>query len=153
MANEPKSNDERDRLAERIFTQRATARNVSEKDAIEAFRHADTFLAARKKIASGEIKTAAPEGVQLAECCCPNQPRTHPHNLVARIFDDGKGGEPIPGDLGKIKTLHAWLERNPTPERNPEEVVHRINRQFSELNWDLDMLTIARAIFPAYCKN
>ena len=147
---------ELDDLAFRIFTQRAAVNpRASEGDAVLAFRAADAFLATREKIKSGELTPRPPEGPQLAECCAPNLPKTHPHNLVARVWQDRQGGSPVPGDLGRVNRILGWLQKNPAPppgsDVSPSEQVNRINREF-DLPWTETELNLARAIFPAYAK-
>lgn len=141
---------ELDTLAFELFKQRASnLRQASEFEAIQAYKQAETFLAVRAKVQSGELTPAEPEGPQLADCCCPNLPRTHPYNLVARLHTDRKGVE-TPGDLGKVNRVKKWLDKNPTPETDPENLVARLNREFPELGWDLPTINTARTILPSY---
>lgn len=155
---ETNSLKELDSLAFQIFSNRAASNpRAGEGDAVNAFRAAEAFLATRKKVRSGELSPKPPEGPQLSECCAPNLPKTHPHNLVAKVWQDRSGGNPVPGDLAKVGRIHAWLAKNPAPtgdnaEREAQEQLNRINREF-DLGWnDVAVLNTARAIFPAYCK-
>ncbi len=137
--------EEVDELAFQIFAQRMASlpgKRGGEPEALDAFRQAEAFLAVRGRVRSGEAKKAAEEPV-LADCCAPNLRRTHPHNLVSQRL----------GDLAKVNRVKQWLDRNPTPERDADELAHRLNREFPDLNWDLPTINVARAIFPAYCKN
>lgn len=152
----PSDNSERDALAFQIFCQAHASRALrrdGEREAIESFRKADAFLAVKKKMASGELKVNKPDGPQLAECCLPNQDANHPLNLVAKMYTNRKTGASRPGDLNKVAAIKKWLDRNPTPEGNPEELVNRLNAEFSNLNWDLPTINVARAVFPSYCQN
>lgn len=161
MANEPNKaapvvNEELDDLAFEIYKERVgrglTRRN-GEHEAAESYRRAEAFLAVRKKVRAGELKPTKEEGPQLAESCAPNLPRTHPINLVARVHIDRKGVE-TPGNLDKIRRIKDWLDKNPTPEDDPERLVHQFGREFHDLGWDLPKINTARAIFGAYtAKN
>lgn len=154
---EPKQSEELNEIALQIFAQRAAVNpRAGESDAVLSFRAADAFLATRQKMARGELTPKQAEGPQLADCCAPNLPKTHPHNLVAKVWQDRKGGNPVPGDLNKVAKLHAWLVRNPQPTGEDavtlaKEQVAAINREF-DLGWEVAELNTARAIFPAYCK-
>lgn len=153
MADEP--NKELDALAFEIYSKRVASHPVrrgGERDALDSYRKAEAFLAVRKKVRSGETKVKDDGLVELCDCCAPNLPRSHPHNLVAKVFTDRKGTQ-IQGDLAKVQRIAAWLYKNPTPESDPEELVSRINREFPELNWEQKEVNTARAVFPAYCKN
>lgn len=166
MAGETKANPQRDAadveldaLAMEIFTRAAAAsphRSVGEFEAIAAYRKAEMFLSARRKIHAGELKPKAPTtGPQLADCCCPNQPRNHPHNLVAAQWTDRRTGAVLPGDPEKLNRIWKWLQANPTPEDADavEGHVARLGREFPELGWTVGEIHTARAIFPAHCKN
>ena len=158
MANEKATGgfDDLDDLAFQIFSQSVAshaAKRGGEREAIESYRKAESFLAIRRRVKSGELKPKEPDGPQLADCCAPNLPRTHPHNLVARQFTDRKTGAVIAGDIARVNRIKQWLDRNPTPETNPDELVHRLGREFPDLNWTLVEINTARAIFPAYAKN
>lgn len=156
MANETKEqSSELDELAFEIYSKRVAAHPVKgggERDALDSYRKAEAFLAVRKRVRAGETKVKEPDGPELCDCCAPNLPRNHPHNLVAKVFTDRKGTK-IPGDLAKVNRIAAWLNKNPTPESDPEELVSRINHEFPELDWTQTEINTARAVFPAYCKN
>ena len=119
-----------------------TKRNA-ETEAVDSFKQAEAFLKVRASVAKGETKLKAPEGPQLADCCCPKQAKTHPHNLVSQQF----------GSIDRVQKINAWLKQNPTPEKEPDELVMRLNREFSDLSWDLAAVNTARTIFPAFCKS
>lgn len=159
-ANAPQAQDsgiaERDSLAFQIFCQRVASHPVKrggEHEALDAFKKAEAFLAVRKKLASGEVKVKEVEGIQLADCCAPNLPRTHPLNLVAKVHTNRKSGVQTHGDLARVSKINDWLYRNPTPETNPDELVNRLGAAFPELGWDLPTINVARAVFPNYCPK
>lgn len=141
--NKP-SSTELDDLAFQLYSQRMAAqigRRSGEPEAIESYRHAEAFVAVRQKVRSGALKVAEPEGPKLAPFRAPNLKRTHPHNLVSEVD----------GDLERVNRIKQWLDKNPTPERDPEDLLKRLNREFS-VDWDLPAVNVARVIFPAYCK-
>lgn len=143
-----------DRLAFELFLHRAGGtRRASEREALVAYRQAEAFLAVQEKVKAGLLTPTEPDGPQLADCCCPNLPRTHPHNLVAKVHTDRKGVE-TPGDLAKVNRIKKWLDKNPTPEGEDEQTyfINRLNREFSDLGWTVAQVGVARAIFPAYCS-
>lgn len=153
MANEARKADmELDDLAFKIYAQRVAAGPVKgggEREAKTAYQRARAFLEVRDAVRSGALEVAAPAGPQLADCCAPNLPPTHPLNLVSQTY----------GDLAKVRRIHDWLEKNPTPEKDTEELVARFRRAFSDVSWGKDhaealaTINTARAVFPAYCKN
>ena len=148
-------NKELDDLAFRIYSQRLASRQMNrggEQETIEAYRMAEAFIETRDKINRGVIKTAKPGQLVLADCCAPNLPRTHPHNLVAQLHTDRQGTQ-TPGDPNKINRIGKFLNDNPTPESNPDELIVKLNRQFPDLGWDLPTINVARAIFPAYMQT
>lgn len=157
MANDKTATSpELDELAFRIYTEsvaRTSGRRGGDKLAMDSFRKAESFLAVRDKVRSGELKTSSSDGPQLADCCAPNLPRNHPHNMVAAHYTDRKSGQSIPGDLAKVSRVAKWLAVNPTPESDPDELVQRLRSQFPELTWDLPTINVARAVFPAYAIN
>ena len=143
-AREPVS--ELDRLAFEIFAAGLAARPIhrgAEQEAIASYRAAESFLAVRQRVRAGELKTVAPTGPQLADVSAPNLSRTHPLNLVSREF----------GSLSRVQTIGTWLANNPTPEKEPEQLLTRLNRQFPDLSWTLPMVNTAREIFPDYCAG
>lgn len=159
MANEQRDtrnaaappNAELDELAFRIYSQKAashSARRGGDREAIDAYKQAEAFLAVRAKVRAGEMKTVSAAEDLLADCSAPNLPETHPLNLVSRRF----------GDIAKVRRINDWLEKNPTPERDTEELVSRFRRAFPEVNWSapshgeaLAVINVARAVFPVYC--
>ena len=146
---------ELERMAFELFKGRASiTRRGSEMDARLAFKQAEAFLDVQERIRAGELTVAEPEGPQLANCCCPNLPRSHPHNLVARLHTDRQGVE-TPGDLAKVNRIKKWLDKNPTPEDEDEQraFLNRFKREFSDLGWDVAQVGVARAVFPGYVKN
>ena len=150
MANE--INQELETMAFDLYAKRVATlppgRN-GERDVIESFARAEEFLAVRKKVRSGEVKAKGPTGPQLSDCCAPNLPRSHPINLVAQTFTDRKGSQ-VPCDLAKINRIAKFLAVNPTPEKDPDELVVKLNREFPELGWTLPEINTARAIMHAY---
>lgn len=109
----------------------------------DAYQKAQAFLAVRDKVRSGALSPEKPRGLQLADCSAPNLRPTHPHNLVSQRF----------GDLLRVNRIKKWLDAHPTPEKEPEEVVQQLNREFPELSWDLAAVNTARVIFPAYAEK
>lgn len=142
-----KPNAELEAMAFEIFKQavaNSPANRGGEQQAISAFKKAEMFLAVRDKVRNGELSTTKPTGPQLADCCCPNQHKLHPHNLVSQRF----------GDLNKVNRIAAFLARNPPSQDRPEtDIAEAVNREFSDLSWKDSEVKIARAIFPAYCKT
>jgi hypothetical protein len=142
---EEKPNTELEDLAFEIYSKRiAAAGNARHADAeaLDCFRKAEAFLKVRASVRKGETKTVHAPSI-LADVHAPNLKRTHPHNLVSQKM----------GNLSKVKEINDWLNKNPTPETEPEELVSRLREAFSDLGWDLPTINTARAIFPAYCKN
>jgi len=111
-----------------------------EQQARAAYMKAEAFLAVREAIQSGAIKPSKSDGPALTDCCAPNLHRSHPYNLVSQRF----------GDLTKVNRIQQWLDKNPTPERDPEDLVSRLKDAFPELSWDTPAINTARAIFPQY---
>lgn len=111
--------------------------------AVAAFRNAAAFLAVRDKMRSGGLTSDKATGPQLADCCAPNLPKTHPHNMVSSRF----------GNLDRVQKVKAWLDAHPTPESEPETLIPDINRAFPEISWDLPTINTARTLFPFYCAN
>jgi hypothetical protein len=143
MAVEQKTNSEIDSLAFEIYSKRMAQpgpKRLASHEALEAFKQAEEFVAVRAKVKSGALKTEEPDGPQLAGFCAPNLKRTNPHNLVSQRF----------GNLQRVETIYTWLSRNPTPENDPEDLVHRFNHQYPDLGWTLPEINVARIIFPAY---
>lgn len=168
MANETKpvaptgaatSPAELDDLAFKIFSQSVATmpgRRGGEKEAVESYRLAEAFLNIRRKVLAGELKPKPVQGPTLAECCAPNLPRLHPLNLVARqvtLRDKGVIVGTFSGDLERVRKINNWLALNPTPENNPEELMQNMASAFPELAWDLPTISLARTVFPAYCRN
>jgi hypothetical protein len=156
MAGEKPTTESKDELHEKAFeiysamVAKSPTGRGGEQQARAAYRKAEAFLAVRDGMQSGTMKASKTDGPVLADCCAPNLHRTHPYNLVSQRF----------GDLAKVGRIKKWLDANPTPERDPEELVGRLKEQFPELVWDTPPLNpgtstinIARAIFPAYCTN
>jgi hypothetical protein len=144
-------------LAFQIFAQRVAGTagpRAGEQEALVAYRQAEVFLATKRKVLSGGFKPEKAEPTdKLSDACCPNQRATHPTNLVARLHTDRRTGAETKGDPQKVNRVKQWLDANPTPESNPDELVNRINRQFPELGWSIDEINTARAILPAYASN
>ena len=141
-----KQSSELDQLAFEIFTQMVAKSPVNrggEQQARAAYVKAEAFLAIRNRVRSGDMKPAKQDGPVLVDCYCPNLKRGHPYNLVSQKM----------GDLKKVNKITEWLSRNPTPESDPQELVMRLNREFSDLEWDLPTINTARVIFPEYSKS
>jgi len=146
MAGEKQSNPELDDFAFEIYKQAVATSPVNrggEQQARAAYAKAEAFIAVRDRVRAGELKAVKPDGPQLAECSAPKLRRTHPFNLVSSRF----------GDLKKVSLISKWLDSNPTPESEPEELVTRINREFPDLSWDLPAINTARVIFPEYVSK
>ncbi len=144
MADE--KNTELDELAFEIYSKRvATHASVkaSEAEAVDAYRKAEAFVAVKKKVRAGGVKPLTTTEAQGADCRAPKLRDTHPINLVSREV----------GNLPRVEQIKKWLDQNPTPETNPEELIHRLNRAFNDLGWDMPTINVARQIFPAYAKN
>jgi hypothetical protein len=148
---QPQPQSELDSLAFEIFSKRVAmgqgaGKQGGERIAERSFREAETFLAVRARVHAGDIdlKPASAKGAIMADCCAPNLPRTHPHNLVSARL----------GDLTKVKRILSWLRANPLSDRdNPaadQERCESLNRSFPELNWNTVSMHVAEAIFPAY---
>lgn len=143
MANEKQNTTELDEFAFEIFKQsvaRSPVNRGGEQQARAAYIKAEAFLAVRDKARAGELKAVKSDTPVLADCFAPNLKRNHPFNLVSQKF----------GDLNKVNRIAKWLDVNPTPESEPEELVSRINREFPDLSWDQPAINTARAIFPEY---
>ncbi len=148
MANEKENapaKNEVDAMAFEIFKDRVAGgmKRQPEQEAILAFKLAEAFVRTRNSIARGDVKTSEPEGIRLAEVSCPNQKRTHPINLVSQRY----------GNLDRAQKINAWLAKHPTPESEPEELVHSLNKEFPDLSWDLPQINTARAVLPAYAAK
>jgi hypothetical protein len=151
-ADKREDQDELDSLAFELFSKRAVhGRRSGEREALDAYKQAECFLATKKKLRNGELKKDTAQ--VMSECSAPNLPRNHPLNLVAGVYTDRRSGKQFPGDLGKVKRIHAWLQQHMTPDVNPEELVAALATDFQDLNWDLPTINIARAVFPTYASN
>src|SRR4051794_18279344 len=105
---------ELDSIALQIYSARIanTPRNVSgETVALDSYRKAEAFLAAKAKVAKGALRQEKIAGPRLAEFCTPNLPKTHPHNLVASTGN----AEADASRLKKIRDVFAWLTENKPP--------------------------------------
>lgn len=149
MASE--KNEELDTMAFELFTKTPLSMR-GEKVVTDCYRKAQEFITCRDSIRSGKLEVKKPEGPQLADCCAPNLPRNHPHNLVAAVYTDKAGAKHL-GDIEKINRIKKWLDANPTPETDQDQIVPRLAQSFPELGWDASAILTARAVFPAYCKN
>jgi hypothetical protein len=139
-------NPELDSFAFEIFKQAVASSPHSrggEQQALAAYKKAESFIGVRDRVRAGETKPAKSDGPSLCNCSAPNLRRTHPHSLVSERF----------GDLNKVNRIAKWLDINPTPENEPDELVSRINLEFPELSWDLPTINTARAIFPEYAVS
>lgn len=143
---ENKPNTELDQLAFEIFTQMVAKSSINrggEQQARAAYVKAEAFLAVRDRVRAGDMKAVKPEGPVMADCFAPNLKRSHPFNLVSQKM----------GDLNKVNRIAKWLDSNPTPESDPEELVTRINREFPDLSWDQPTINTARVILPEYATK
>lgn len=141
-----KQTTELDQLAFEIFTQMVAKSPINrggEQQAKAAYVKAEAFLSVRDRVRAGDMKPVKQEGPVLADYFCPNLKRTHPYNLVSQKM----------GDLNKVNRIAKFLEANPTPESDPQELVDRINREFPDLEWDMPKINTARTIFPEYSKS
>lgn len=146
MAANEKEIAEVNAMAFEIFKDRVAAGNLkrsAEAEAAHAFQMAESFLKTRAAYAKGEIKPKAIEAARLSAASAPNLKRTHPHNLVSERF----------GNLDRVKKIKAWLDAHPTPEKDPDDLIHQLNREFADLSWDLPAVNTARALFPFYCVS
>lgn len=145
MAGEKSTNELDDKAFElyREMVAKSPTGRGGEQQARAAYMKAESFLKVRDAIASGAMKPSKSEGPALADCCAPNLHRSHPYNLVSQRF----------GDLSKVNKIKLWLDKNPTPERDPEELVGRVKDAFPELSWDTPAINTARAIFPQFVNN
>jgi hypothetical protein len=145
MANEQKAEtSDLDVMAFKLYSQKLAGRNgsrVGERDAVESYAQAEAFLAVQRKARNGGLKPKAVEAQTLAPFSAPKLDRLHPHNLVSQRF----------GNLDTVNRIAKWLNDNPTPEKEPDELVGRFNETFS-LKWDLPTVNVARAVFPHYAK-
>jgi len=148
MANEqkPVATGDLDELAFAIFAARIAAhpsKRGGEAEAVDSYQKAEAFMAVRAKAQAGELKRPAQvAGSKLCDVFCPNLKKSHPHNLVSAKY----------GNLDKVNRIKLWLDKNPTPETDADELPPRLQREFNDLEWDLPTINTARAIFPAYCK-
>lgn len=141
----PAGLDDLDQMAFQLFCQRVAAhpyQRGSEAAALDAYKQAEAFASVRRRVKAGELKQQADKS-PLADCYAQNLRRTHPINLVSQKY----------GSLERVRRIGKWLNENPTPEREPEELVTRLNQEFPDLGWDLPTINTARAVFGAYCKN
>lgn len=139
-----KQTTELDQLAFEIFTQMVAKSPINrggEQQAKAAYVKAEAFLAIRDRVRAGDMKPVKQDGL-LADCFCPNLKRTHPYNLVSQRL----------GDLTKVDRIAQFLNKNPTPESDPQELVSRLNSEFA-LDWDMPTINTARVIFPEYSKS
>lgn len=149
MANETKVAETPglDDLAFKIYTQAVAARPLKgsgEREAMDAYRKAEAFLAVQKRVASGQLKAARSPADQLAECSAPNLDRKrHPLNIVSKRFGNAE-------TLRTAAKIHEWLKANPVETSDPKVLVEAFNEEFVGFNWDLPTINVARAVFPAY---
>ncbi len=133
-----------DRIALQIFANRAALTHgspASAADAVKCYKEEATFIRARGQFHAGEFDPQVAKGPQLADCCAPNLPKTHPHNLVSGQM----------GDLTKVASIQKFLVANPNPkhEGGEQDIINALNRQFA-LGWTFAELRTARVIFPQY---
>lgn len=150
MPAEP-AQTELDQLAFEIFAQRVAglpANKGTRSHAIAAYRQATDFVAVRQAVKAGELSAKPPTGPQLADCCAPNLPATHPLNMVSARYEERKHGNAtgrvVKGDLGKVQKIAQWLLEHPTATPDQFDIA------FPNLNWDGPQLNVARDVFPSY---
>lgn len=144
---------ELDKIAEHIFAERITRGDLhlpAEEEAMQSYRHAKAFLAARARVATGELERAedrsAPKGPKpLQDSFAPNLPKTNPHNLISQEH----------GNRDIINRVAKWLKANPPVEGADEqrEQTLRFNSEHANFNWDPPTLNSARTLLPAYASN
>ncbi|MSR60299.1 MAG: hypothetical protein EXS05_22105 [Planctomycetaceae bacterium] len=139
MANE-KLDNELEAIAFEIYKQTVSHGSAiaNERQAIDAFAKADTFIAVRERARAGKLEIKKPVGKQLADCSAPNLPETHPHNIVSQRF----------GSLEKVLRIKKWLDENP-PTEDQTYLIPKVNRAF-DLSWKVPELNLARTIFHEY---
>lgn len=155
-----KTNDQLDELAFELYKHRSPHLPPSRSGkpvAADCYRKAADFIETQKEIRSGRMTVAKPLGPQLADVSAPNMPANYPLNIVARNFQDRKGGDPIPGDLARAARYYAWLQKNPVADDATDtakaDFVNRLVRTFPELTgWDAATAALARATFKPYCE-
>ena len=145
MAEPNLKDTELDTVALDIYIARSGMHSPAQAEAVvvDSYRKASAFLAVKKKLREKGIDAAIPPEPEGADCRAPNLKPMHVHNLVAR---NG-------GNLPLVNRIKKWLDANPTPERDPEELLNKLNRAFPELGWDLPTVNVARQVFPVYATS
>lgn len=132
MAETKNKNQEIAELGERLFAAKRSMPRQSgaQQDAVLSLREARIFIDARSDFESGKLDTRTHEGPELSDCSCPNEKKTHPHNLVSKRF----------GNLERVKKVLAELEADKRIEAY----------ESGDISWSVSQTNLARLIFPAY---
>ncbi len=119
-------------LAERLFAAKrsVSARFGTRDDAVAAFKEARAFLDVRADFESGKLDARPSNEPELSDVSCPNERKTHPHNMVSKRF----------GDLNRVKKILDELKSNPTIQAYSG----------GEIEWTPGQTDLARLIFPTY---
>lgn len=99
--------------------------------AIGCFRDAKAFLAAADNVLSGEIDLSDEDTNPLDPAFAPNLKKTHPINLMSRIW----------GDLNKVRNVLAELDANPATDT------------YEPYSWGKPEVNQARALFPSVVQR
>ena len=156
MANETKTDTELESVALRIYVERVSQRSSAfgvDQVAAACFREAEAFLRVRDKVRNKEFEPTRDTGTKLSEASAPNLSPLHPLNMVSQRFGDK--------NLKRVREINEWLNKNATPDINPDDLIERFDKAFRDLNWKvhnkpgetLAVINTARAVFPAYCGN
>lgn len=120
-------------VALKLFAERSArlAGNGAEQVAVQCFKDAESFIAVRDVYKSGAF-AEKPEFSVLADCYCPNQKKTHPHNMISREF----------GNINRVRSILKDLD------------AHKDGKTYSGDNfeWDEPTTNLARSIFPGIVK-
>lgn len=120
-----------DSVALKLFSERSARIHgrAATQVAVQCFRDAETFLAVQAGYKTGQYELKQEASI-LADCYCPNQKKTHPHNLVSREL----------GDINRVRKILKDLDADKGME------------SYGELEWDKPTTNIARDIFPSFVK-
>jgi len=115
-------------VALELFKSRSIHQGASPRQlAIGCFRDATAFLAAADDVLSGEIDLSDEDTNPLDPAFAPNLKKTHPINLMSRVW----------GDLNKVRDVLDELEASPAAD------------SYEPLSWGKPEVNQARALFPA----
>lgn len=116
-----------------------------------AFSGASAFLTLSQQIESGQ-KPAVPEAVkgpQLQDCCAPNLPAKHPHNLIAKKHTR-RDGSTAGGDLGLVAKIY---DRIKGIDLTTKEDNFMIEDSELGINWDKPVIQTAQTLFPYFVES